>query len=150
MFTIQMAKHCFGAEHIVASCSTANVEFVKSLGATEVLDYRKCDHEGPVGWLKDWSKRNGKLFDIIIDNVGSDSDLYWQCHHYLKADQGKYVQVGGGLGLGDITMLMKKMLWPTALGGGKRKYQFIGVENKKEDFELISRWMTEGKMCDRR
>lgn len=141
-----MAKHCFGVKHIVASCSSANVDFVKSLGATEVLDYRKCGPKGPAGWLEDWSKRNDKQFDVIIDNVGSDPSLYWQCHHYLKADQGKYVQVGGGLSLADITMLMKEMLWPTALGGGKRTYHFTGVENKREDFELINRWMAEDKI----
>lgn len=45
-----------------------------------------------------------------------------------------------------FALLAKKMLWPSALGGGKKKYQFLGVRNKKEDFELVGRWMAEGKI----
>lgn len=92
-FAVQMAKHCFGCEKVVASCSGANVDLVKSLGADEVVDYRSCGPGGVSGWLKDWSKRNGgQMFDVVLDNVGSD-ELYWQCHNYLKAEGGKYVQV---------------------------------------------------------
>lgn len=145
-FTVQMAKHCFGCETVVVSCSGANAELVKSLGADEVVDYRSCGTEGLSGWLREWSGRTGKMFDVIIDNVGSDPNLYWQCHHYLKAGAGQYVQVGAGLDFGSFATLAKKMLWPSALGGGKRKYQFLGVQNKKEDFELIGRWMVEGKI----
>jgi NADPH:quinone reductase-like Zn-dependent oxidoreductase len=47
---------------------------------------------------------------------------------------------------GSFALSAKEMLWPSALGGGKRKYQSFGVENKKEDFELIARWMVAGKI----
>ncbi|MCJ1225812.1 hypothetical protein MMC12_002461 [Toensbergia leucococca] len=145
-FTIQMAKQCLGCEKVVVSCSGANADFVKSLGADEVVDYRNCGNANLSGWLRDWSKRTGEMFDVIIDNVGSDSDIYWQCHHYLKADGGQYVQVGAGMDFGSFALLAKKMFWPSALGGGKRKYLFLGAQNKKEDFELIGRWMAEGKI----
>ena len=145
-FTVQMAKHGYGCEKVVVSCSGANVDFVKSLGADEVVDYRNCGTGGLAGWLSDWSNRNGEMFDVIIDNVGSDPDIYWQCHHYLKPDGGKYVQVGGGLDFGSLVTTAKKMLWPSALGGGKRKFQFLGAENKKADFERIGQWMAESKI----
>jgi NADPH:quinone reductase-like Zn-dependent oxidoreductase len=135
-FTVQMAKHCFGCEKVVVSCSAANVEFVKTLGADEVVDYRNCGIENVSGWLNDWSSRSSEMFDIIIDNVGSESDIYWQCHRYLKANKGQYVQVGGRVDFGSLTALAKKMLWPSFLGGGKRMFQFLRVENKREDFEL--------------
>lgn len=86
------------------------------------------------------------MFDVIIDNVGSDSDICWQCHHYLKAAEGRYIQVGGGMDFASFALLAKKTLWPSALGVGKRNNQFLGVQNKKEDFELIGRWMEEGKI----
>lgn len=145
-FTIQMAKHIFGCEKVVVSCSGANAKLVKSLGADEVVDYRDCGNGGVSGWLKDRSQRTGEMFDVIIDNAGFDSDIYWQCHHYLKAKRGQYVQVGAGMDFGSFAGLAKKMLWPSALGGGKRKYHFLGAENKKDDFEQIGRWMAEGKI----
>ena len=50
------------------------------------------------------------------------------------------------MSLGDFGSLGKKMIWPSILGGGKRPYQFLGVENKKKDFELIGQWMASRKI----
>lgn len=57
---VQIAK-AYGA-HVVATCSAKNVEFVKSLGADEVIDYRTTNI----------FKLNQK-FDIIFDAVASGS-----------------------------------------------------------------------------
>lgn len=144
IFTIQLAKHIFGCENILVSCSGSNVDFVRSLGATETVDYRSCP-SGVSGWLKDWSKRNG-LLDGIIDNVGSDSTIYWHCHEYLKEGSGQYIQVGGGLHLSAIVETAKKMLWPRLLGGGQRQFQFQSTKNKSNDFVSLGKWMAEGKI----
>jgi NADPH:quinone reductase-like Zn-dependent oxidoreductase len=56
---IQIAKH--RGAHVATTCSAANAEYVKSLGADEVIAY---DNE-------DFSTA-GKIYDIVFDTVGGD------------------------------------------------------------------------------
>ena len=56
---VQLAKHMYGASHVVATCSTPKVEFVKSLGADEVVDYTKTRYE-------DIEKK----YDFLYDTIG--------------------------------------------------------------------------------
>lgn len=141
-YTVQMAKHGYGA-HVVATCSAANADLVKSLGADEVVDYRSVGKLST--WLKEYAQKNGE-FDHVIDNVGNDPDLYWQAHHYLKAHKGRYTQVGGDIAIVAFVTMARKMLTPGFLGGGQRPFEFLGVAPKEEDFNLIGQWMAEGKV----
>ena len=134
-FGIQIAKTkgCY----VVTSCSTANVELCKSLGADQVIDYQT---QNIVDELKKMPK-----FDLVVDNVGTPSDLYWQAHKFTNKAT-KYVQVGGGLSLGDIYNLLTRMVWPGFLGGGKRQFEFLGMENKIDQFKEVGSWIAQGKM----
>ena len=134
-FGIQIAKvkGCY----VVTSCSGVNVELCKSLGADEVIDYKSKD---VVAELKKLPK-----FDLVVDNVGTPSQMYWQAHNFTKAGT-KYVQVGGGLSLGEIYELLSRMMWPGILGGGQRPFEFLGLANNYDQFQEIAGWMAEGKV----
>lgn len=144
-FMIQIAKHGMGCDTVVTSCSGANVDLVRSLGADEVVDYRSIN---VVDGLKQWSQRNGgQKFDLIIDNVATDHALYWDSPHYLKPNGGRYIQIGGSLDLKAIISLIKVMAWPAFLGGGKMPFKFHLLSGiKEEEFAMLGRWMAEGKV----
>lgn len=55
---VQLARY-LGAD-VTGVCSTANVERVKSLGATQVIDYIQEDFT-----------QNGQTYDVIVDTVGT-------------------------------------------------------------------------------
>lgn len=69
-WVVQLAKWA-GAE-VVASCGSESVERVRSLGASEVIDYRLVD-------IKEWAQDRSKRADIVIDCIGRQSlaDAWW-------------------------------------------------------------------------
>ncbi len=134
-FGIQIAKvkGCF----VVASCSTPNVDLCKSLGADEVIDYKKQDLAAELTRLG--------MFDLVVDNVGTPAELFWQARHFLK-EGAKWVQPAAGFGLGDIRALAARSLWPKFLGGGTAKFEFLKVVNNYDQAMELGRWMQEGKV----
>ena len=78
-FALQIAKH-LGA-YVVGVCSAGNVEFVRSLGADEVVDYARDDFT-----------QRADRFDVVLDAGGASS--YAAARHVL-AESGCYVNTGG-------------------------------------------------------
>ncbi|TVY33293.1 Zinc-type alcohol dehydrogenase-like protein [Lachnellula subtilissima] len=137
IFGIQIAK-AVGC-HVTTSCSTPNVELCKSLGADEVMDYRK-------GSVAEALKASGVLFDHIFDNVGSeDLELYWKCHEFTKPGA-VYVLIAGSLTLSSALEKAKVKFLPGFLGGGKRKLEGFFASPNAADLTQIGVWMAEGKV----
>ncbi|KAJ4348143.1 uncharacterized protein N0V89_009515 [Didymosphaeria variabile] len=136
-FTLQIAK-LLGAAHVTVTCGPANVDRMKALGADEVINYRESD---VADVLNTSAKDTGRLYDIVIENVGAIDTLYENCHHFVKPG-GHFVQVAGTNAL----FTFKRMITPGLLGGGKRKYSPYLAYNVRDQLEKIARWAGEGKL----
>ncbi len=135
-FGIQIAKA--RGFHVTTSCSTPNVDLVKSLGADDVIDYKTQD---VVAELKKMQP-----VDLVIDNVGFPANLYWHMPAFSNPTA-PYIQVGApAVSPGFIFGNLFKTYWPGWLGGGKRPWEFNDLVNKHEDFAELGRMIQEKKV----
>ena len=77
-FAVQLASHHFAAD-VTGVCSGANVELVKSLGASQIIDYTRQDFT-----------QSGETYDVIFDAVGKLSQA--KCKKALSPG-GVYINV---------------------------------------------------------
>ncbi|KAL2374221.1 zinc-binding dehydrogenase [Blastomyces gilchristii SLH14081] len=84
VWLLQLAREA-GVGGIVAVCGSGNVEMVKELGATEVIDYTKMS-------VKDWAEREGEggKVNLVIDCKGGKS--LGQCWSAVK-DGGAIISI---------------------------------------------------------
>lgn len=78
---VQLARH-FGA-HVTAVCGTANMAWVRALGASQVIDYTQEDFT-----------QNGQTYHVIMDTVGTAP--FSRCQASLR-DGGRLLLVLAGL-----------------------------------------------------
>ena len=79
-FAVQLARH-LGA-HVTGTCGPDNVDFVRSLGADEVLDYTRDDA------LKRGAATERDRYDVVFDTAGRAS---WREARAVLAGGGIYV-----------------------------------------------------------
>ena len=124
---VQLARY-YGAE-VTGVCSTANLEWVKSLGADQVIDYTQEDFT-----------ENGMTYDIIFDTVGKCS--FSECKGSLTA-AGIYLTTVPTPGI------MLQALW-TAKGGSKKvKFAATGLRPAREkvkDLAFLTELIEAGKL----
>jgi NADPH:quinone reductase-like Zn-dependent oxidoreductase len=77
IWCVQLAKKLYDS-HVIGICSGRNADFVKELGADEVLDYSKQD---VAKTLLD-GRPGGKKYDMYIDCVGG-TEMF---NHWVRVD----------------------------------------------------------------
>jgi NADPH:quinone reductase-like Zn-dependent oxidoreductase len=126
-YAIQLARH-FGAGEIIAVDTSAKAETMKSLGATETVDYTK----------QDFTKMNAdtKPYDIIIDLVG-----YHTVGDYQNAlrQQGRYVLVGG-----QVSLLLKTLAWSKWIYWRTGKQMSILAHEPNKDMQALIDHVAQG------
>jgi len=122
-YAVQLAKHHFGAE-VTGVCSTSKIEYVKSLGADQVIDYTKEDFT-----------KNGQTYDVIFDTIGKSSVL--RSKRSLKKE-GFYIFATFGL------PKLFPILW---LNMTSSQEVIMGlVEESSEDLFFLKELIEEGKI----
>ncbi|KAE8389222.1 hypothetical protein ETB97_010753 [Aspergillus alliaceus] len=132
IFAIQVAK-ALGC-YVTTTCSTRNVEFCKDLGADEVIDYTSED-------ILTVLKSKGQVYSHVVDHVGTPDNLYNECHSFLLPGKA-FIQVGAGSMLTFATRLVR----PSFLGGGQRRYIPIITQVSKGDLTQMGEWIQQGKV----
>lgn len=138
-FGIQLAKQA-GA-HVTTSCSGANADFCRSLGADEVIDYRS---ENVVTALQKQVKEIAP-FDLIVDNVGGDYNFFFQTQETLARD-GSFVMVAAQPGLAFAVFMLKAKLLPGFLGGAKRTIVPMFSKIEADQCREIAGWVGQKKV----
>lgn len=120
---VRLAKFHFGAR-VTGVCGTARQEYVKSLGADEVIDYKKED-------VLD----RPETYDVIIDILGKSP--YSRCRRILRP-RGRLVYVSFKM------KQILQMLRTSVLGG--QKVICALVAEKQKDLVTVGKLMEEGKI----
>lgn len=132
VFAIQIAK-VLGC-HVTTTCSTRNVQLCKDLGADEVIDYTQED-------VLEVLKKNGQVYAHAIDHIGLPESLYRESHTFLMPGKA-FVQVGAA----SMLTFAHRLVRPSFLGGGKRKYDILLFKNNREHLVQLGEWIQQGKV----
>jgi NADPH:quinone reductase-like Zn-dependent oxidoreductase len=123
---VQLAKY-YG-EEVTGVCSTANFEWVKALGANQVIDYSRENFTD-----------NGKTYDIIFDTVGKRS--FSEC-------KGSLTEEGIYLTTVPTTAILLQALWSAKNGSKKVKFVAAGLRPAREkikDLDFLTGLIEAGK-----
>ncbi|KAK6780295.1 hypothetical protein RDI58_022479 [Solanum bulbocastanum] len=117
-YAVQLAK--LGNTHVTATCGARNIDFVKSLGADDVLDYKTP--EGAA--LKSPS---GKKYDAVIHCA---TGIPWSTFEPNLSSSGKVIDITPGVSA-LWTFAIKKLTF------SKKQFVPLHLIPKKENLELI-------------
>ena len=127
--TVQLLKY-FNAD-VTAVCNTKNLELVKSLGASRVIDYKK----------EDFTNDNEK-YDFIFDSVGKSS--FGKCKPILKPG-GVYMSSELGWMVQNLFFALITAIFGSLPRQAGKKVKFPYPPNIKRSLVLIKKLMEEGK-----
>jgi len=126
-FAVQIAKSY--DTHVTAVCSTGKVDMVKSIGADEVIDYKKEDFT-----------QNGERYDLIIAVNGHRplSD-----YKGALSENGTYVVVGGTLRQIFSGMLLGSLM---TINSTKKLKSMGAAKSDADDLAFIAGLINAGKI----
>ncbi|PPD89501.1 hypothetical protein GOBAR_DD13566 [Gossypium barbadense] len=126
-YAVQLAK--LGNTHVTATCGARNLDFVKSLGADEVLDYKTPDGAA----LKSPS---GRKYDVVIHCA---SGITWSTFEPNLSSNGKVIDITPGLSA-FLTCAIKKLTF------SKKKLVPLFMSPKKENLDYLVNLLKDGKL----
>ena len=129
-FAVQLATS-YGA-HVTGVCGTGNVDLVRSLGATDVVDYTRADF-----------LRDGQRYDLILDLVANRPLL--ACRRALTPT-GRYVAASTPKDrqwIGPLVFVAKVLL--VGLLGGRKMAPMLANTNQN-DLDALAALLEAGKV----
>jgi NADPH:quinone reductase-like Zn-dependent oxidoreductase len=135
LFGIQIAK-VLGC-HVTVTCSSANIDLCKSVGADRAIDYRTSD-------VVEELEKSDRQYDLFLDYVGT-KQLYWAMKKYTNPNA-RCVQVATDTTLADIVDVFCRLLTPSFIAGPGRKLTYLFCKNDPENLSTIGQWVKEGKV----
>ncbi|XP_028768299.1 chloroplast envelope quinone oxidoreductase homolog [Neltuma alba] len=127
-FAVQLAK--LGNTHVTATCGARNIDFVKSLGADEILDYRT-----PEGAAL--RSPSGRKYDAVIHCA---TGIPWSTFEPQLAEQGKVVDLTPGISA-LMTYALKKLTFSK-----KQLVPFFFVTAKKQNLNYLVQLVEDGRL----
>ncbi|EDP50977.1 hypothetical protein KXW98_002865 [Aspergillus fumigatus] len=123
IWVVQLAR--LAGATVIGTCGPRNVEFVKSFGASNVINYREAD-------LKEWGQRPENQVDLVVDCTGKKSleDAWWCVRD-------------GGI-LISICQPPEQVQPEECKGKNVRNFFFI-VSANRADLEKVTKLVEEGK-----
>lgn len=122
-FAVQVAR-ALGAE-VTAVCSTRNLDTVRSLGSTSVIDYT----------AEDFTRRDER-YDLLIDIAGTRR---WSEYRRVLQPRASFVSVGAKK---PLNLLMLRL----ASIGASQKYSFFIARLNQSDLATLRELMESGKL----
>jgi len=128
-FAVQIAK-ALGAE-VIATTTTQNLELIRSLGASEVIDYTADDFT-----------RGPRRYDVIFD-LGANRPL--RSYRRVLSPKGTYVMVGAphGGSLRVVGRLLKIRLFSKLVS---QRFRFFIAKGRDEDLVYLKDLLAAGKI----
>ncbi|OIW08762.1 hypothetical protein TanjilG_16343 [Lupinus angustifolius] len=126
-YAVQLAK--LGNTHVTATCGARNIDFVKSLGADEVLDYRT-----PEGAAL--TSPSGRKYDAVIHCT---TGIPWSTFDPNLTENGKVVDLTPSLS-SLTTFALKKLTF------SKKQLVPFFVTVKREGLEYLVQLVKDGKL----
>ena len=120
---VQLAVHHFGAE-VTGVCGTQGIEYVKSLGAARVIDYKKEDFT-----------LSGETYDLIIDILGKGS-----FSKYRASLRQKGIYMPASFKTAKLFQMFR-----TSVGGGKRVICALATPSQ-QDLVFIREFLEDRKL----